>query len=173
MDNSKIFKIPFVGLKNRIHQFDFKIDGEFFKNFENLTYEKCSLDVKVELDKREGYLIFIFYIDGHVFLDCDRCLDKYKQEIFGDYKLIVQLGGKLLEDNDNDDDIIAIPKNADFVDIAKPIYDYILLSIPFKQVHNNIEMCNADMIKNMKNKQEEKKEDKIDPRWDILKKLKK
>ncbi|MGB0885201.1 MAG: YceD family protein [Chitinophagales bacterium] len=171
MDNNKIFNIPFVGLKNRIHQFDFKIDGSFFKNFENSTNKNCEVDVKVELDKRDNYLIFIFYIDGHIFLDCDRCLDKYKQEIFGDYKLIVQLGGKLIEDNDNDDDIIAIAKNSDFIDISKPIYDYILLSIPFKQVHKNIEMCNAEMIKKMK--KEENKENKIDPRWDILNKLKK
>ena len=172
MGNNNEFKIPFVGLKNRVHHFNFEIDEKFFNRFDNNTINNCNVEVKVELERREGFLIVLFYLDGHLFIDCDRCLDNYKQEIFGDYKLIVQLGGKIIEDNDNDDDIIVLDKNEDYIDFAKPIYDYILLSIPYQRVHSKIEDCNKEVLDKM-NDAKENKNKEIDPRWDILNKLKK
>lgn len=172
MGNKENFKISFLGLKNRVHHFEYEIDELFFQKFDNLSIKNCKVKVDVELEKRENYLLFNFFIDGFMILDCDRCLDEYKQEVFGDYKLIVQLGGKLIENNDNDDDIIALPKNQDHIDIAEYIYDYTLLSIPYQRVHSSIEECNQDMIAKMK-EEKEKNEKEIDPRWDILNKLKK
>lgn len=172
MSNEENYKISFVGLKNRVHQYHYEIDELFFKTFEDLSINTCKVDVKVELDKRENYLMFNFYIDGHLFLECDRCLDEYKQEVFGDYNLIVQLGGKLIENNENDDDIIALPKNQDNIDLAEHIYDYILLSIPYQRMHSKLEDCNQEMVAKINAELKEEKED-IDPRWEILNKLKK
>lgn len=172
MRNNEGFKISFVGLKNRIHHFEYEIDEAFFKTFDNLNVKNCKVKVAVELEKRENYLIFSFFIDGFMHLDCDRCLDKYKQEIFGDYRLIVQLSGKLIENNDNDDDIIALPKNQDFINLAEYIYDYTLLSVPYQKIHSNITECNQEMVNKMNEQQNKEKKD-IDPRWEILNKLKK
>lgn len=172
MRNKENFKISFVGLKNRIHHFEYEIDEMFFKNFDNLSVKNCKVKVAVELEKRENYLLFSFFIDGQVHLDCDRCLDEYQQEVFGDYKLIVQLGGRLIENNDNDDDIIALPKNQDYINMAEYIYDYTLLSIPYQRIHSNIADCNKEMVDKM-NEEQNKTEKDIDPRWEILNKLKK
>lgn len=172
MESKENYKISFIGLKNRIHHFEYQLDEEFFKTFDDIVINNCKIDVKVDLDKRENYLMFTFYVDGYIFLECDRCLDEYKQEVFGDYNLIVQLGGKLIENNDNDDDIIALPKNQDYFDLTEHIYDYILLSVPYQRMHSNIEDCNQEMVAKINAEKEEEKED-IDPRWEILNKLKK
>lgn len=170
METLNDYKIPFIGLKNRVHHFSYKIDESFFKTFENETINDCLVEVKVELEKRENYLIILFLIDGYAHLECDRCLDLYKQEIFGDYKLIVQFGTKELVENENDDDIISLPKNQDFVDLSESIYDYILLCIPFQKVHRNIADCNQEIIQKMNTKHEE---NDINPMWEVLNKLKK
>ena len=171
MEEINDFVIPFVALKNKSHLFEFKIDGKFFKKFENVMYSDCNIEVKVELEKQDAIIQVYFYIDGQIQLECDRCLDAYQQEIFGDYKLIIQLGREnTYQDNDNDDDIIAISKNDDFIDVSKPIYDYILLSLPIQNVHTNIEDCNSDFLEKMNQNKIIKKE--IDPRWEILNKLK-
>ena len=172
MESKEIYKISFVGLKNRVYQFEYIIDETFFNTFEDLSINNCKVEVKVELDKRENYLMFNFFIDGYIYLECDRCLDEYRQEVFGDYKLIVQLGGKLTENNDNEDDIIALPKNQDFINLSEHIYDYILLSIPYQRMHSKREDCNAEMVAKINAEKENKNED-IDPRWEILNKLKK
>lgn len=172
MRNNDEFKISFLGLKNKIHHFEYEIDEVFFQKFDNLSIKNCKVKVVAELEKREKYLLFNFFIDGYMVLDCDRCLDEYRQEVFGDYKLIVQLGGKLIENNDNDDDIIALPKNQDFINMAEFIYDYTLLSIPYQKVHSTIEECNEEMVAKMNTKKNEDNKE-IDPRWDILNKLKK
>ncbi len=171
MENKKKYKIPIVALKNKVHHFEYNIDGAFFKDFENDTFNNCNIEIKVTLEKRDTLIILMFYIDGNIELSCDRCLDIYTQEIFGDYKLILQFGREIYQENDNDDDIVLMDRNTDFIDISKPMYDYTLLSLPIQHIHSNINDCNQNMIAFLKNsKQEEKQE--IDPRWEILNKLK-
>jgi len=43
---------------------------------------------------------------------------------------------------------------------------------PIKHVHQNTEDCNKEMIAFLKKSLEDKKEKGIDPRWEILNKLK-
>jgi len=171
MEKKNDFVIPIVALKNKVHHFEYKIDGTFFKNFDNTTIESCEIEVKVSLEKRDALIALVFYIDGTIEIACDRCLDIYKQEIFGDYKLLIQFDGVINQNNDNDDDIILLPKNADFIDISKPIYDYILLSIPIQRIHSNTDECNTEIMDYINNSKNNNKEE-IDPRWEILKKLK-
>lgn len=170
MEKNSIYNIPIVALKNKEHHFEYKIDGEFFKYFDNKTINDCDIEVKVSLEKRDSVFVLLFYIDGKIKLACDRCLDIYSQEIFGDYKLIIQLDGEINQDNDNDDDIILIARNSDYLDVSKPIYDYILLSIPIQRTHSNKGDCNRDILEHFTNSKQEIKD--IDPRWDALKKIK-
>lgn len=170
MEKNSIYNIPIVALKNKDHHFEYKIDGTFFKDFDNNTIEDCDIEVKISLEKRDSVFVLLFYIDGTIKLACDRCLDIYSQEIFGDYKLIIQLDGEIYQENDNNDDIILIPRNSDFLDVSKPIYDYILLSIPIQRKHSNKEDCNQDILEHFNNSKQTKQD--IDPRWEALKKLK-
>lgn len=170
MEKNSIYNIPIVALKNKEHHFEYKIDGAFFKDFDNDTIEDCDIEVKISLEKRDSVFVLLFYIDGIIKLACDRCLDTYSQEIFGDYRLIIQLDGIINQDNDNDDDIISIPRNSDYIDVSKPIYDYILLSIPIQRTHPKKEDCAQDILERFNDSKQENQD--IDPRWDALKKLK-
>lgn len=172
MEKITLYKIPIVALKNKVHYFEYKLDGEFFKSFDNNTINECNIEVKVELEKRDSIIILLFMIDGTINLICDRCLDVYPQNVFGDYKLIIQFGNKLNQDNDNDDDILLMPRNSDFIEISKPIYDYTLLSLPFKHVHSEAKDCNQKMIAIINKSLENNNKKEIDPRWEILNKLK-
>ena len=71
------FTIPFSGLKEGKHLFDFSADQRFFAGFEESEIEKGSINIQVELEKRTTYLRLKFMIKGEVELICDRCLETY------------------------------------------------------------------------------------------------
>lgn len=168
----KEYLIPYVGLQNKLYEFSYSINETFFTYFDDNDIKKCLVDVKLEFEKRESFFLLNFYIDGFVEVPCDRCLDPYKQEIFGDYEVLVKFDTEQQEDNE-DEDIIYISKSDDFIDVSKLIYDFILLSIPLRCVHPNDEngnsLCNQQIIKKLENKTEE---ESTDPRWAALEKLK-
>ena len=59
MEKKSEFNIPIVALKNKVHHFEYKIDGTFFKDFDNTTIEDCELEVKVSLEKRKISICFL------------------------------------------------------------------------------------------------------------------
>ncbi len=165
----KEYRIPFVGLKNKTYHFDYDVDNLFFKHFENSNIENCNVNIKLSLTKKEQFMLLNFKIDGYVEVPCDRCLELYNQEIFDDFEVLVKFSEDIKKD---DEDVLYIPKNSDFIDVSKLIYDFIHLSLPLRCVHpndrNGKSTCNKEVLKALE-KNEEKNED---PRWEALKKLK-
>jgi len=43
MEEYSAFLIPFIGLKNGVHRFDFKVDNKFFKGFDFLDFHQAQL----------------------------------------------------------------------------------------------------------------------------------
>lgn len=170
MNALKPFKIPFVGMKNKVHLLDFKVDKLFFQCFENALITDCDVDIKIEFDKRESFFHLKFYIDGQINLECHRCLERYNQPIFGDYELFIKASAP--RENTGVEDVIYISPTDDFVDISKAVYDYILLSVPLHQVHADLEDGTAGCSIEMNNEKENSKEESIDPRWAALQNLK-
>ena len=68
------YTIPFSGLKEGEHLFDFIADDRFFAGFEESEITKGSVAVQVKLEKRSTYLRLSFALKGEVELICDRCL---------------------------------------------------------------------------------------------------
>ena len=52
MEAMKEFTIPFVGLKEGKHQFEFTIDRTFFAHFEYDDFSQASLQGQLTLDKK-------------------------------------------------------------------------------------------------------------------------
>jgi hypothetical protein len=48
----KEFTIPFVGLKEATHHFEYKIEQSFFEHFEYEDFNNVEVDVKVDLTKK-------------------------------------------------------------------------------------------------------------------------
>ena len=165
------YKIPFVGMKTKLYQFEYLISGTFFSNFADSDIEKCDIEVKVDLDKRENFFLLSFYIDGTVEVPCDRCMEPYNQSVFGDYEVAVKFRNDDTIENE-DEDVVYISKSDDFIDISNLIYEFILLSIPLRCVHpeneNGESDCNQEVLKKLTST----KEENVDPRWAALEKLK-
>ena len=170
MDYLKHFVIPFHGLKEGVHHFDYKIDRKFFESFEYAEINNGNVNVVVELTRQERMLIFDFNITGYVEVACDRCLGEFNQAIAGTEKLIVKFGEIWEEESDN---VLLIPEGEYQFDISKYIYEYIMLLLPMKRIHpddeNGDTTCEMDMVNRLGYHPESSE---TDPRWDVLLKLK-
>ena len=168
------FTIPFSGLKEGKHLFDFSADHRFFAGFEESEIEKGSVNIQVELEKRTTYLRLKFMLQGEVELICDRCLETYSQPIESTNPMLVKFSET---ETDDGDEVIYIHPGAHQVDVAKLIYEFIVLSIPIRHVHPENEegksLCDPEMLQKLDEyKATDLPEiDPIDPRWNDLKKI--
>ncbi len=77
-------------------------------------------------------------------------------------------------------EIIIIHRDTATLDIGQYIYEFIVLAVPIKKLHpkfeadevNEEENQTGKIVYSSKKPDEIKEEDNIDPRWNILKKLK-
>lgn len=166
------YQIPFTGLKIGKYQFDYQIDKHFFDEFEYSLVKDGSLQVHLELEKQDTFLILEFQIFGHIQLSCDVCLANYPSKTDIKERLIVKFNDN--EDWSNDtEEVLTLSKNDHEIDVSLPIYEYINLAVPYIGRHDDYKLCDQDMIAKLKElsvKQHEKKED-VDPRWDALKNI--
>ena len=173
MKNLREFKIPYVGLKDGIHDFEFDIDDKFFEHFAESPISGSQLKVTLGFDKKPSLFILSFSIDGSMMVECDRCLEQFRQSIFGDYTVYV----KLTEEEDleeDEDDVVYHSRSETHFNVAPLIYDYINLSIPVQNIHPDDENgnpgCDPKVLAILEKMKEDKKQD-TDPRWEALKKL--
>lgn len=161
--------IPFVGLKEGVHEFKFQIDKTFFKQFEYSIIQDASLKVKLLFEKKKTMFNLSFKIKGEIFTDCDRCGDPLTIKVKGEEDLIVKFG---YEDYNETDEIKIISENEYELDLADSIYEFAHLLLPSKKTHKKKEDCNPDVIEQLKQLNIKKETESIDPRWDALSKLK-
>jgi len=50
MSVDNLYRIPFVSLKNGIHNYEFEADETFFQHFEESLIEKAEISYSVELE---------------------------------------------------------------------------------------------------------------------------
>lgn len=164
MNALKEFKIPFVGLKEGIHDYAYEIEKEFFESFEYSEVEDGRINAIVQLDRKERMMIFEFNLKGFVLIPCDRCAEEMEYPVDTKERLIVKFGQ---EHSEQSEEIIIIPETDSHINISSFIYEYIMLALPLKKVHP--EGCESDILDKLG--QEDKSE--TDPRWEALKELKK
>lgn len=166
------YNIQFSGLTEGIHFFDFSADKLFFACFENSDLKEGNIHIRVELEKRSTYLRLDFNIEGEVELICDRCLEKYFQIIQGNYPMFVKFTDVPAEDSD---EVIFLQHGDYQVNVAKLIYEFIVLSVPIRHVHpddeNGNSLCDPEMLKKIDKYRAPETENKVDPRWNDLRKL--
>ena len=175
MKNLREFQIPYVGLKIGVHQFEYQIDGRFFKHFAESPISDCHVKVRLEFEKGETLFTLRFFIDGSVSVACDTCLESFDKEIFGDYQCLVKFSDELSKGSNDDDEIIYISRDEAYIDVAQLIYEYICICLPMQlsgcKEPGKDPRCNQEVIKRL-NKDVKKEQGEVDPRWDQLNKLK-
>ncbi len=162
--------IPFKGLNDGEHDFNYVLNNSFLKRFENTDIKDINIDVKVKMLKNNRLLEFSFDLKGNAIVECDRCLDEFSLPI--DYQTIVIVKSENVEDAN--DDIIYLPLSESEIDISQTIYENIVFSIPQKRVHpykNGKSLCNKEMLKKLNKYLIENSSENPDPRWNELNKM--
>lgn len=173
MKSLRTYSIPYTGLKLGKHLFEFEINDSFFDEFEYSLVKKAQLKCAVELEKQETMLILNFHITGHLDLNCDRCLAQFPQPVDIREQQIAKFSD---EEIDEDDEIISLGKNDHEINIAGLMYEYINVAVPFVSVcsdEGNTPYCDKEMLESLnKLTVNNGQDEKADPRWEALKKIK-
>ncbi|MFT6796035.1 MAG: uncharacterized metal-binding protein YceD (DUF177 family) [Maribacter sp.] len=169
----KEYIIPFSGLKQGKHNFNFEIDNTFFDSFEYDEFNDCNINVKVLLNKTSMMMELDFDASGTVNVNCDITSESYDQPIASELRLIAKFGD---EYNDEDDEILILPHGEHELNVAQFIYEMSVLAVPQKRVHPGIAdgTLKSEVLEKLQELQPKEKEENTaenDPRWDELKKL--
>jgi uncharacterized metal-binding protein YceD (DUF177 family) len=164
------FKIEYSGLKDGLHQFDYQIGNEFFSKFEGSLIEDGDLKVDLEFDKQENFFHLSFQLSGTVKAECDRCLELFDLPLNESFNMIIKQSQDLgTSESEEDGEIIFISSNDSSLNVAKYIYEFSILSLPLKKVHED-GACNKEVLKYLENQEHAPQTE--DPRWEGLAKIK-
>lgn len=170
--------IPFSGMKIGNYEFNYNIGSEFFDSFEYSEIKDADVIVSLSLNKSETMMVANFDIEGTIVLECDVCLGELEKKIKNEYRQIFKFSDD--EDLKLDDEITFVSSLEFQINIAPLIVEFINLSKPNKSSHE-IGKCDKALVSVLdeyllveKEQVEESsiEEDEIDPRWNVLKKLK-
>ena len=71
MKKLKEFDIPFKGLKEGKHDFEYHIDDAFFEHFEYDEFNGSNVNLALQLNKKSTLLELHFEVSGSVNVNCD------------------------------------------------------------------------------------------------------
>ncbi|MGC1243648.1 MAG: DUF177 domain-containing protein [Chryseosolibacter sp.] len=171
----RAFSVNIVGLTNTVHHFSFEVADDFFSKYGTGLITRGKLTANVTLDKRETFIDAAFHITGTVELTCDRSLDLFDFPVAIDKKLVFKYGNA---DEELSDEIVMIHRDSDNLELGQYIYEFIALELPMKKLHPRYQEEEDDdtsgkIIYTSKPSEDDKTDgEDIDPRWEILKKLK-
>jgi uncharacterized metal-binding protein YceD (DUF177 family) len=164
------YNIKFIGLKDGIHNFDFRIDNKFFDIFNYTEFNNCNIKSIVQLDKKLNLLKLNFYSKGFININCDLSNEPFDCLIDQKYQIVVKFGDKF----NNDHDEITILEHGSYkVNIAQYLYEMIVLSVPIKKLHPGIKKgtLKSNILKRLEELSPKSNIKVKDPRWDKLKDL--
>ena len=174
MTKLSMYNIPFKGFGLGVHKFDYQIDSTFFELFDGSIIDNGQIGVEVCMEKESTVTSICVMLKGKVKVVCDRCLELYDQPVESENRVFIKIGEKTFDEGD---DVVWVGVNDHMVNVAKLIYDFVILAIPIRQVHPDDKECDPGMMLRLKslavsdNDKEDETEEKADPRWRELKKL--
>jgi uncharacterized metal-binding protein YceD (DUF177 family) len=184
----KAYEIDVIRLKDGRHAFKFEVGDKFFEYYQAKDWlNGANIEVDVNLTKTVSVMEVDFHIHGTVNLTCDRSLEPFDEPLDLHEKVVYKYGPV---EEEISEDVFMITKDTPSVNVAQLIYEYILLALPAKKIHpdyrtaedeeedgefeSEIEsfMDELEEEDEIPSDEEESTEERVDPRWDILKKLK-
>lgn len=176
------YDIGLVNLSNKQHEYDFELDNAFFDLFDQHLVNGGNLHAHVILSKSELLLNFDIEIKGTVNLTCDRSLETFDYPIETRQTLHVRFGHEELELDEN---VLQIKHDAQKINLAQHLFDYIGLAIPMKKLHPRFEQEDENAVKDTDENiliyssstggtdaEDDDDDTAADPRWEALKKIK-
>lgn len=156
MANKRAFEIAFVGLKPGIHEFNYTVDDKFFVEKGQPDFTNCHANIKLQLDKKSGFMLLKFEIGGTATVSCDRCGNSLPIEIWDEFNMLIKMVENPAEMNEQeeDPDVFYISRTESHIDVADWIYELVLLSFPLQNVcgsdENGHSLCNKEVLDKLK-----------------------
>lgn len=170
MNYRREFEIAFVGLKPGIHEYQYQIEDKFFAPYGEQDFTNCHANVKLELDKHNGFIMLKFDIGGTVDVLCDRCGNTLTMQLWDEFRIIVKMVDEpdMMNTQEEDPDVYYISKGESHLHLADWIYEFINLSIPNQKMCPEDEVggprCNKEVLEKLKNMEEQVKK-ASNPLW--------
>ncbi|TSE06393.1 MULTISPECIES: YceD family protein [Aquimarina] len=175
MKQLKEYTIPFVGLKQGLHQFEYQIENTFFEHFEYDDFNSALIKADLEFNKKTTMFELRFKASGTVNVNCDLTNEPFDLPIQNELFLVVKFGS---EYNDENEDILILPHGEYEINVQQYIYELIVLAMPPKRVHPGVEngTLKSDILEKLEELSPKEKtivdnDEETDPRWDKLKNL--
>ena len=168
MKELKEFYIPFSSLKSGSNFFHNKIDRTFFEAFNYPDPHSCEISVSIDFRKEVHLMDVRINYNGYTSVVCDRCLGNLDITINGNFSSVIKFGH--VEREIIKEEIIYIPYESHYFNVATIIYEYYLLNFPIRNIHPEGE-CDDEQLKYI-HKYSGYKPISQDPRWEALKVLK-
>ena len=107
MSNRREFEIAFVGLKPGVHEFNYHVDDRFFEEFNEQDFRNPDANVKLLLEKSNGFMILRFEIGGKAEVTCDRCNNNLPLQLFDEFKVMIKMTDDpdLMNEQEEDPDV--------------------------------------------------------------------
>lgn len=152
METLKDYNIEIAKLKSGQNEVNFKIEDSFFNLKANSLISQGSINVHLDIFKKEGLLNFKFTFSGTINTQCDICLDSFEMPVSGEELIFYKISEIPKE---SDDEFIYIDDNVLEINVYDNIYEIICTSLPMvKSCEKNSlspKNCNPQMLKYINN----------------------
>jgi len=173
--SSSPYSISFVGLALGVHRFQYELGEAFLQKMGYDHPGETAVKVELSLTKKSNRLDFEASFTGYTVVTCDITTWPYRQMVDQSASLIVKFG----ESYDyTDDEVWVIPASEHRLDMSQFFYEILVLSIPMKKIHPDVEAGKAgkETLQKLNELQpgeplKDKKTNEIDPRWNKLRDL--
>jgi len=98
MESLVAYSIPFGGLKDGMHQFDYQIDNDFFSHFADTPITEGAFKIDLDFDKKPDVIAVQIKFNGTVGTACDRCLEQMKMPVTGEEQLLIKFSDDFKEE---------------------------------------------------------------------------
>ena len=176
------YNIDIYGLEDKQYDYDMESGDAFFEELDQDLIERGHFKPHVVLNKSATMIQLQFHTEGAVTLICDRSLEPFEEPINLDDRIILKFGD---HDEELTEEIEMINRNTNKINVARYLFDFIALSLPTKKIHPDLRSDEDELdleddeeevilvYSSAETEEEESgEEEKIDPRWEALKKLK-
>ena len=141
------------GLPAGKSEFCWKAEGEFFASFENSEILDADITAAVVVEKSGRYIGVDCHIEGHVTVECDRCLEDLVLPVDVTFRQSVKFGEAQQDEaevSEGEREIVFLPEDDTDLDMSQVIYDYTCTSLPLRRVHAD-GGCNPETVKYLSN----------------------
>ena len=178
MANRRAFEIPFVGLKQGIHQFNYDLDAAFFIERGAQDFSDATANIKLSLEKNTGFMLLKFEVGGKAEVTCDRCGNPLKMDLWDEFKMLVKLVDNPDEMNaqEEDPDVFYLARTESHLDIGDWMYEFVMLSVPMQRMCSIETMggpqCNNEVLEKLKEMEAKHIDHNANALWEGLQKFK-